>query len=367
MAMFPPTIPHVFIRWLTSPGDTVYDPFCGRGTTVLEACSLGRAGLGSDANPLAWILTSAKADPPSLFAVRRRLAHLRNMQERGDTASQSPEVRSVFDPDVLGQLVWLRSVLSTGSKVDRYLYAALLGILHANARRDGTPRGLSIAMPNTFSMAPRYVMNYKRTHGLIPPKLDVLSVLENRVAQLGKAPTGFQRGNAWLQDATDSPVRLSRFDPPRLIFASPPYLGVMKYGKLNWLRLWLLGLEPKPVDSGLFSSSSLPLYLGFMSKVIGRMEAAVADGGRICLVIGDVKRGETSINLAQAVADSCVAGSTLRIDALIEDKLPIRQKVSRIWKDRRGQATKTDRILLLGTRRAGRLPRLPNPDWVVNA
>ncbi|MHB8388327.1 MAG: hypothetical protein ACYDBH_01955 [Acidobacteriaceae bacterium] len=218
-------------------------------------------------------------------------------------------------------------------------------------------------MPNTFSMAPRYVMNYKRVHGLVPPKLDVLSFLETRISQLGKRPAGFQRGDAWLQDATDPPVRLSRFNPPRLIFASPPYLGVIKYGKLNWLRLWLLGLEPKRVDAGLFASSSLPSYLEFMGTVIRKMEAALADDGRICLVIGDVKRGDINTNLAQAVADTCVVGSTLRIDALIEDQLPIGQKVSRIWKDRRGHATKVDRILILSARRGNRLPRLPKFDW----
>ena len=53
MAMFPPTIPHLFIRWLTDVGDIVYDPFAGRGTAPLEACLLGRQGCGSDPNPLA--------------------------------------------------------------------------------------------------------------------------------------------------------------------------------------------------------------------------------------------------------------------------------------------------------------------------
>jgi site-specific DNA-methyltransferase (adenine-specific) len=257
-------------------------------------------------------------------------------------------------------------VLSTNSKVDRYLIAVLLGVLHANARSDGTPRGLTIAMPNTFSMAPRYVMKYKNAHGLVAPKRNVLSFLEKRIEQLGKIPTTFCRGDAWLQDATELSVRLSRFKPPRLIFTSPPYLNVMKYGKINWLRLWLLGLEPSEVDSTLFASRSLLLYLEFMSKVIVRMEASVADDGRICLVIGDVKRGDTIINLAQAVADTCVTGSTLRINALIEDELPVGQKVSRIWKDRRGNATKTDRILILSARGAGRLPRIMKPNWFTN-
>src|SRR5688572_13135493 len=77
MAMFPPTLPHYFVRWLTDEGDVVYDPFSGRGTTVLEACLLGRVGLGSDASPLAWVLSSAKAQPPGPAILKRRLAELR--------------------------------------------------------------------------------------------------------------------------------------------------------------------------------------------------------------------------------------------------------------------------------------------------
>ncbi|MBX3328698.1 MAG: hypothetical protein KF682_22720 [Nitrospira sp.] len=37
MAMFPPMLPRVFIEWLSKPGDVVYDPFSGRGTTLLES------------------------------------------------------------------------------------------------------------------------------------------------------------------------------------------------------------------------------------------------------------------------------------------------------------------------------------------
>src|SRR5438067_4102255 len=76
MAMFPPAIPRVFIEWLTSAGDTVWDPFSGRGTTPLEACLAGRVGIGSDLNPLAALLTSAKVDPPTSSELKKRLADL---------------------------------------------------------------------------------------------------------------------------------------------------------------------------------------------------------------------------------------------------------------------------------------------------
>ena len=37
MAMFPPALPHYFIRRFTKPGDIVLDPFSGRGTTAVKA------------------------------------------------------------------------------------------------------------------------------------------------------------------------------------------------------------------------------------------------------------------------------------------------------------------------------------------
>lgn len=363
MAMFPPAVPHVFIQWLTNPGEAVYDPFSGRGTTVLEACALGRVGLGSDANPLAWVLSSAKADPPTHLAISQRLRELRSGRADVGVSQERAEIRSVFDPDVLSQLLWLRSQLSLGSKVDRFLYAVLLGVLHANAATDGSPRGLTIAMPNTFSMAPNYVMNYKRIHGLRAPKRDVLDFIERRISQLGSLPSSFCKGKAWRSDATKVSSMPSVETPVRLIFTSPPYLSVMKYGKLNWLRLWLLGYEPKEVDSRLFASESLERYLAFMTAAISKMAAILALNGRACLVIGDVTRKGETIKLAEAVAETCVHGSGLRVDALIEDELPFAHKVSRIWKDRRGQATKTDRILILSKFRAGSLPRLPQIDW----
>lgn len=363
MAMFPPSIPHVFINWLTKPGDVVYDPFCGRGTTVLEACAYGRVGLGSDANPLACILTAAKASPPTVQALGRRLAELRRIDGRMDISNQSTVIRRIFDRDVLAQLLWLRSQLSSRSKVDRFLLATLLGVLHANARTDGTPRGLTIAMPNTFSMAPRYVLRYKAHHRLVPPKANVLDSLEQRLRHLGGAPAGFRQGDAWMQDVTGHSRYPKKQKRAQLIFSSPPYLSVMKYGKLNWLRLWLLDHEAPSVDSALFSSGSLPLYLEFIKRSIGRCSEVLADDGYMCFVIGDVRRGERDLNLAAAVADSCISGTGLRIAAVIDDKVPVRHKVSRIWKERRGYATKTDRIIILKGSKAGRLTRVPQVNW----
>ena len=70
MAMFPPSLPSYFIKKYSKENDVVFDPFSGRGTTVLEACLMNRIGLGNDINPLASLLSKAKANVPHKIGER---------------------------------------------------------------------------------------------------------------------------------------------------------------------------------------------------------------------------------------------------------------------------------------------------------
>ena len=68
-ACFKPQLPRFFISRLTEPGDMVYDPFMGRGTTPLEAGLMGRRAAGCDVNPLSKLLLEPRFHPPSLSEV----------------------------------------------------------------------------------------------------------------------------------------------------------------------------------------------------------------------------------------------------------------------------------------------------------
>jgi DNA modification methylase len=59
-AKFPPQLPHLFIEALTTPEQTVLDPMMGSGTTILEACRMGRSAIGFDIDPLALLLCQTK-------------------------------------------------------------------------------------------------------------------------------------------------------------------------------------------------------------------------------------------------------------------------------------------------------------------
>jgi len=57
---FIPQIPSYVIDILSQPGDVVYDPFCGVGTTLVEAVRLGRRARGTDSNSIAIRVAVAK-------------------------------------------------------------------------------------------------------------------------------------------------------------------------------------------------------------------------------------------------------------------------------------------------------------------
>jgi len=57
---FASQVPAALIGLLSKPGDLILDPFCGSGTTLVEAQRLGRSSRGIDLNPIAVLASKAK-------------------------------------------------------------------------------------------------------------------------------------------------------------------------------------------------------------------------------------------------------------------------------------------------------------------
>lgn len=62
-ASMSPRVARSIIQAFTFPGDTILDPFCGGGTTAVEALAHGRRAICSDLNNLACFITRSKASP----------------------------------------------------------------------------------------------------------------------------------------------------------------------------------------------------------------------------------------------------------------------------------------------------------------
>ena len=99
-AKFPPQLPAFFIDALTKPGEVVFDPMHGSGTTLVEAQRQGRHAIGCDIDPLARLIASAKLAPvPGLQALevgRMIVERARRCLENGASALKE-QMASRFD------------------------------------------------------------------------------------------------------------------------------------------------------------------------------------------------------------------------------------------------------------------------------
>ena len=125
-AVFPEDFVAKQIYAYTQTGDIVFDPFSGRGTTVFESLLNGRPAAGVDVNPVAACISGAKADPPRMTSVRRRLTSLESQQKEADVF-EVPEddfFTACFHPQTFQQLLFLREQLDwSHSRVDRFISA----------------------------------------------------------------------------------------------------------------------------------------------------------------------------------------------------------------------------------------------------
>ncbi len=104
-ACFKPQLPHFFISRLTEQNDTVFDPFMGRGTTLLEAVLHGRQAIGNDVNPLSRMLVEARLCPPSLAEIEHRLSQI-DLAQIGAT---EPDLEVFFHTDTLREICALKA------------------------------------------------------------------------------------------------------------------------------------------------------------------------------------------------------------------------------------------------------------------
>ena len=396
LASFPAALTHAFIARYSRRGDVVLDPFSGRGTTPLQAGAEGRIGVGNDLNPFAHLLTAAKVEPATPAEARTRLAALRlawastsagwlalAARVATDPAGQASlvpvagsgampdagvelvpaEVALAFHPRTLAQLLHLRTSLDLERPTDRFLAAGLTGILHGKSASY-----LSEIMPNTFSMAPRYVRDFAARTAFASPERDAFDCLERKLGRLYRQAAPQSPGLALLGDARDAGLRARAAlrerglpDRARLVVTSPPYLRVVKYGYYNWLRTWFLGFDSRAIDAALDDAHHREPYLLFLRDVLAGLRTALTDDAVVVLVIGDVEldrgrpiAGAGGLRLAEKVWEMAAEPEGYRLAGVALDDVAAHRKMTKLWGAEAGRATKTDRILVLGATEAGR-------------
>jgi len=345
-ACFKPQLPRFFIERLTHPGDVVYDPFMGRGTTPVEAALLGRVPWGNDINPLSLTLTAPRLQPPTLEQIEARL-HEFNLKDHDEL----PEDLLVFyHPETLREICALKKYFvhrRAAEKLDPL--DAWLCMVALNRLTGHSPGFFSVYTlpPNqAVSLVSQRKINAKRNQ--TPPRRDVAKLILKKSKQLlGDVTAEVRQSLATVADRArfvNCPAAETRELPAHsatLVVTSPPFLDIVQYADDNWLRCWFLDIDPKTV--ALTIPKKLEAWREAMSSVFHELHRVLKPGGHIAFEVGEIHGGKTKLE-ETVLPCGIAAGLQPRIILINDQKFT---KTANCWGvDNMSKGTNTNRIVL---------------------
>jgi len=254
-AMMIPQVARRLIHMYGQRGDTLLDPFCGSGTSLVEARLAGLNAYGIDLNPLAVLLARVKSTPlpveclqEGLSCIYNQYRHLQRLPEL-ERQRYKPHFFNIdywFSPQVQEELALLReAIFSLKDAPVRDFF--LVAFSH-------TVRECSYTRKGEFKL---YRIPSEQQKDYQPDTLAIfLAKAEANIASMAQF-TAQVRGNSWVQviqgDMRErQPIPNEAID---LVVTSPPYGDshtTVAYGQFSRLSLQWLGFpdeEAKSVDA----------------------------------------------------------------------------------------------------------------------
>ena len=304
-AVFPISFADHVVSKYTLPGDTVLDPFSGRGTAIFSAATQGRQAIGIEVHPVGYVYSNAKLKPSKLDAVLCRLKEVADIASNLDgEAERLPEFfHHCYAPNVRKFLVAARSFLNWRKRhLDRTLMAFILVSLHGKVGKS-----LSNQMRQITAMAPNYSIKWWTDRQLVAPDIDPVEFLTKRILwRYVHGTPQVSNATVFLHDCVKKLPYLAREvrDGTRpkinLLLTSPPYFNVTNYYYDQWIRLWMLGGPEVPSDPNRYGGkfSNPERYRILLEKAFSRAAPMLADDA---IIYVRTDQRPTSLEFARSV------------------------------------------------------------------
>ena len=302
---FKSELPRFFISKLSKPGDLVYDPFMGRGTTLLEAALLNRQVAGNDINPLSIILIEPRLNPPEIIDVANRLKSISwNSQYEADL-----DLSMFFSPRTENKIVALRKYLEKKKAegfedyIDKWIR-----MVATNRLTGHSPGFFSVyTLPPNQAVSPDAQQKINKKRNQVPPDRNIISIIERKSQTLQKDLTLDQIRILQTINSTakyfykDSQKQIDlRDESVHLIVTSPPFLDTIQYSEDNWMRCWFNSIDVEDVNKNLTITRTVVGWTKVMRKVFLELIRILKPKGWIAFEVGEVRRG--SIFLDEVIA-----------------------------------------------------------------
>jgi len=326
LGKFIPQLVEIFLRKYFLPGQTVLDPFCGSGTTLVQANELGINSVGYDISAFNVLLSRAKARKYDIDKARREILDaLEKLRNHTQTTTQlglwheraaelnMPEtdnvyLRTWYADRALNELLTYRYLIQHES----YTYKDLLKIiLSRSARSARLTTHFDLDFPKRPQIEPYWCYKHSRTCSPTTEafkfinrySLDTLRRIEKFAALRTEATV----------EVRHSDSRYSNSPPIHGVITSPPYVGLIDYHDQHAYAYHLLGLKDRrtaeigPAVNGSGNMAKRQYQLD-IARVFRRAVNAMVQGGWLIAVVHD------SAKLYPEIASLCGVEQTAVIE-----------------------------------------------------
>ncbi len=293
LGKFIPQLVEVFLRRHFRPGDCVYDPFCGSGTTLVEANAYGCDTVGCDVSAFNCLLCRAKTGAYGLAGLELALRGVlegarRSGPEELDGAGEW--ARRWYAPGALGELLAYRSAAEALEEPARDVARVILSRAARSAR---LTTHFDLDFPPAPARGPYWCHKHKRECRPVEEAAkflrrytdDTLRRLREFAALRTARQVAVLHGDA---RAVELPLR------PDGVVTSSPYPGLIDYHEQHRYAYELLGLEDRRADE-IGSAArgqtrpALTAYTDAMVAVFRSAARLLPAGAPVVIVVNDSK------------------------------------------------------------------------------
>lgn len=340
-ACYKPQLPEFFIQQYTQLGDTVYDPFMGRGTTLLEAALLGRKAVGNDANPLSRILIEPRLVRQSIEAIAERL----NEVSLGSEPIEDKELLVFFEEKTLSELYGWRRYFEerknegTFDRVDGWIQMVACNRLTGHSA--GFFSVYTLPPNQATSLEAQRKINTKRNQSAEYRDTKTLILKKSKSLLRHEYPEVFSEDTCELFCGSADNVPALSSNSVQLVVTSPPFLDVVDYIGDNWLRNWFCGVS---VDAkSVWQLRKIKEWEKRMFHTLTELKRIVKPGGRIAFEVGEVRKGK--VMLEESIAN-LGAETGLHVDHILVNTQNF-TKTANCWGvDNNSKGTNSNRIVV---------------------
>lgn len=300
-ACFKAELPRFFITLLSKEKDVVYDPFAGRGTTIIEAALLNRSVVANDINPLSTIFSKPRLFIPSYEQVEERLAKIKFRKRLKADINLS----MFYHPDTESEIVSLRNYLVSKKKneeenlIDEWIRMVATNRLTGHSKNFFSVYTLPPNQAVSQERQKKINIQRKQKPGYKDVKYIVLKKTRDLTSGINKHIADQLKRIGSKAIFLNDDARLTsgiKKNSIALTVTSPPFLDTVNYLEDNWLRCWFNNIDANEVTQNITITKKINEWEKIMGDVFIELHRVTKNSGYVAFEVGEVRRGKVKLD-----------------------------------------------------------------------